>query len=32
MKLTPSTVAKTKAAKMVTHCEHCGRMLYYGDV
>jgi predicted nucleic acid-binding Zn-ribbon protein len=28
MKLTPSTVAKTKARKQITHCEQCGRILY----
>jgi len=29
MKVTSATVVRAKAEKEVTHCEHCGRMVYY---
>lgn len=31
MKVTTATVVKAKAEKELTHCDHCGRMIYYDE-
>ncbi|HEY5753691.1 MAG TPA: C4-type zinc ribbon domain-containing protein [Chthoniobacterales bacterium] len=31
MKVTPQTVHAVKGGRELTSCEHCGRMLYYGE-